>query len=222
MAVQGPVIGWVADHRKHHAYTDEEGDPHSPHVGHGGGAARQAARALARARGLAVRDDPGSRGAALRPRPARGPRDALRSTATSSGSSPAASACPSAWATPFTGTLGGALTALLWGGFVRVFFAAPRDLEHQLDLPLLRPPALRDRRRVHERLLARAALARRGLAPQPPRLPALGLAWPALVGARRRRLVIGAMKRVDLAWNVVRIPPERQAQRLTGAGYRAA
>src|SRR5512147_1915611 len=31
MAVQGPVISWVADHRKHHAHTDEEGDPHSPH-----------------------------------------------------------------------------------------------------------------------------------------------------------------------------------------------
>ena len=37
MAVQGPVISWVADHRKHHAHTDEEGDPHSPHVGHGEG-----------------------------------------------------------------------------------------------------------------------------------------------------------------------------------------
>ena len=33
MAVQGPVIAWVADHRKHHAHTDVEGDPHSPHVG---------------------------------------------------------------------------------------------------------------------------------------------------------------------------------------------
>jgi stearoyl-CoA desaturase (Delta-9 desaturase) len=36
MAVQGPVMTWVADHRKHHAHTDKEGDPHSPH-GHGGG-----------------------------------------------------------------------------------------------------------------------------------------------------------------------------------------
>ena len=36
-AVEGPVISWVADHRKHHAFTDEPGDPHSPHVGHGGG-----------------------------------------------------------------------------------------------------------------------------------------------------------------------------------------
>ena len=30
MAVQGPVIIWVADHRRHHAYSDREGDPHSP------------------------------------------------------------------------------------------------------------------------------------------------------------------------------------------------
>jgi stearoyl-CoA desaturase (delta-9 desaturase) len=31
------VISWVADHRKHHAFSDREGDPHSPHVGHDGG-----------------------------------------------------------------------------------------------------------------------------------------------------------------------------------------
>jgi stearoyl-CoA desaturase (delta-9 desaturase) len=36
-AIEGPVISWVADHRKHHACSDAEGDPHSPHVGHGGG-----------------------------------------------------------------------------------------------------------------------------------------------------------------------------------------
>jgi stearoyl-CoA desaturase (delta-9 desaturase) len=37
MSVEGPVISWVADHRKHHAYSDRVGDPHSPHVDHGGG-----------------------------------------------------------------------------------------------------------------------------------------------------------------------------------------
>ncbi len=30
LAVQGPVIIWVADHRRHHAFSDREGDPHSP------------------------------------------------------------------------------------------------------------------------------------------------------------------------------------------------
>jgi stearoyl-CoA desaturase (Delta-9 desaturase) len=36
-AIEGPVISWVADHRKHHVFADREGDPHSPHVDHGGG-----------------------------------------------------------------------------------------------------------------------------------------------------------------------------------------
>ena len=30
MAIEGPVIRWVADHRRHHAHSDREGDPHSP------------------------------------------------------------------------------------------------------------------------------------------------------------------------------------------------
>jgi stearoyl-CoA desaturase (delta-9 desaturase) len=33
-AAEGPVIDWVATHRKHHQFSDVEGDPHSPHVGH--------------------------------------------------------------------------------------------------------------------------------------------------------------------------------------------
>jgi stearoyl-CoA desaturase (delta-9 desaturase) len=36
-AAEGPVIDWVATHRKHHQFSDEAGDPHSPHVGHGCG-----------------------------------------------------------------------------------------------------------------------------------------------------------------------------------------
>ena len=32
MAVEGSVITWVADHRKHHAFADVDGDPHSPHL----------------------------------------------------------------------------------------------------------------------------------------------------------------------------------------------
>ena len=34
MTVQGPLTQWVTDHRKHHAFSDKEGDPHSPHAGH--------------------------------------------------------------------------------------------------------------------------------------------------------------------------------------------
>ncbi|HEV3080162.1 MAG TPA: acyl-CoA desaturase [Gemmataceae bacterium] len=36
MAVQGPLMQWVAMHRRHHQHSDQEGDPHSPHL-HGGG-----------------------------------------------------------------------------------------------------------------------------------------------------------------------------------------
>jgi stearoyl-CoA desaturase (delta-9 desaturase) len=36
-AIEGPVTAWVADHRKHHHFSDQVGDPHSPHAeqGHG-------------------------------------------------------------------------------------------------------------------------------------------------------------------------------------------
>ena len=30
MAIEGPILTWVADHRRHHKYSDKEGDPHSP------------------------------------------------------------------------------------------------------------------------------------------------------------------------------------------------
>lgn len=32
MAAQGPLIYWVANHRRHHQYSDRSGDPHSPHL----------------------------------------------------------------------------------------------------------------------------------------------------------------------------------------------
>ncbi|HEX2149179.1 MAG TPA: acyl-CoA desaturase [Actinomycetota bacterium] len=32
MAIQGAVVSWVADHRRHHAFADKPGDPHSPHL----------------------------------------------------------------------------------------------------------------------------------------------------------------------------------------------
>jgi stearoyl-CoA desaturase (delta-9 desaturase) len=35
-AIEGPIISWVADHRKHHAFSDKPGDPHSPHDHEGG------------------------------------------------------------------------------------------------------------------------------------------------------------------------------------------
>jgi stearoyl-CoA desaturase (Delta-9 desaturase) len=37
MGVEGDVVTWVADHRKHHQFSDREGDPHSPHAEFGDG-----------------------------------------------------------------------------------------------------------------------------------------------------------------------------------------
>ncbi len=38
MTMQGPLTQWVTDHRKHHALSDRDGDPHSPHAGQPEGA----------------------------------------------------------------------------------------------------------------------------------------------------------------------------------------
>jgi stearoyl-CoA desaturase (Delta-9 desaturase) len=37
MAVEGTVVSWVANHRKHHQFSDRSGDPHSPHADYGDG-----------------------------------------------------------------------------------------------------------------------------------------------------------------------------------------
>ena len=36
-AVEGSVVSWVANHRKHHQFSDRSGDPHSPHADYGDG-----------------------------------------------------------------------------------------------------------------------------------------------------------------------------------------
>ena len=59
MAVEGSLVAWVANHRRHHMFSDREGDPHSPHL-HGTGLAGQV-RGLAHAHmGWLFRNDPTS------------------------------------------------------------------------------------------------------------------------------------------------------------------
>ena len=117
MAVQGPVIDWTADHRKHHAHTDEEGDPHSPHVGHGSGLRglwhahvgwlfETNGQADRRKYAPDLMDDPGMRWLN---------RHFLWLVGLSL-------ALPFAAGLLITGSLVGGLTALLWGGLVRIFF----------------------------------------------------------------------------------------------------
>ena len=57
MTFQGDVIGWVAIHRRHHAFTDRPGDPHSPY--RYGTSLTGQLRGLAHAHvGWLLRDDP--------------------------------------------------------------------------------------------------------------------------------------------------------------------
>jgi stearoyl-CoA desaturase (Delta-9 desaturase) len=216
MAVQGPVISWVADHRKHHAHADEEGDPHSPHVGHGSGL-RGLWHAhigwLLETQGTAdyrqyapdLREDPGMR--AIN-------RNFPLFVA-------AGLAIPFAAGYVLHGfSLSGALTALLWAGFVRIFFFhhvtwsinsvchffGRRRFEvddHSTNVPLFGLLALGEGWHNNHHAFPRSAshgLTRWELDPS--------------------AMVIGLMEKLGLARNVVRISPERQAQRMA-AGPRA-
>ena len=72
LAMEGPVVTWVADHRRHHKYSDKEGDPHSPW--RYGDDAKALAKGLALgARAVAVRPQPDLAGE-VRTRPARRPQ----------------------------------------------------------------------------------------------------------------------------------------------------
>jgi stearoyl-CoA desaturase (Delta-9 desaturase) len=210
MAVQGPVIAWVADHRKHHAHTDEEGDPHSPHVGHGEGVAGVLRGLWHSHMGWLLSEH--GRADWKRYAPDlyedRGMRFINRHFVALV---MLGLAIPTAAGYLITGTALGAATGLLWGGLVRIFFVhhvtwSVNSICHFLGTR---------RFEVDDRSTNVFWLA----------LPSLGESWhhnhhafprSAVHGLRRweldpSALIIGAMERLGLAWNVVRIAPERQA-----------
>ena len=121
MAIEGQLLAWAANHRKHHAFTDEEGDPHSPHLGHGGGW-RGAVRGLWYAHIGWMLEDP------ERAQPERYARDLLADPGLRRIDklfplfALVSAAIPFALGYLLGGTLVAALSALLWGGLVRVFF----------------------------------------------------------------------------------------------------
>ena len=214
MAVQGPVIAWVADHRKHHAHTDEEGDPHSPHVGHGDGVlgalhglwyahmgwlfdahgradGEQYARDLVEDRGMTLMS-----------------RQFLSIVLIGL-------LIPAGLGYLLTGgTLKGAITGLIWGGLVRIFmlhhvtwsinsvchfFGRRRfDVEdHSTNVFWLALPSFGESWHHNHHAFPRSAVH--------------GLKWWEVDTSA---MVIRAMKRLHLAWNVVEITPERQAQKM--------
>ena len=119
-AVEGPVIEWVATHRRHHRFSDAEGDPHSPHVDHGKGFSG-ALRGLFYAHiGWVFRD-------AEVADEERYARDLLRDPAVRFVDRTflvwvlAGLALPFVLGVALTGTVVGGLTGMLWGGAVRIF-----------------------------------------------------------------------------------------------------
>jgi stearoyl-CoA desaturase (Delta-9 desaturase) len=213
MAVQGPVISWVADHRKHHAHTDKNGDPHSPHVGHEGGVRGVLAGLwhahtgwLMSTQGRAdwkryapdLYEDRGMRTISRRFVPILVGGLAL----------------PALAGYLVSGTFGGAAMGLLWGGLVRVFFV------HHITWSVNSVCHFLGSRRfdTDDRSTNVFWLA----------LPSLGESWhhnhhafprSAVHGLKRweidpSALIIAAMEKIGLAHNVVRISPERQAERI--------
>jgi stearoyl-CoA desaturase (Delta-9 desaturase) len=214
MALQGPVIDWVADHRKHHTFTDEEGDPHSPHAGQGAGLRGMAAglwhahvgwlfsthgQASSRRFAPDLLEDP-----TMRRINRAFPWIALGTLAL-----------------PFLlglalsgGSLLVALSALLWGGLVRIF------LVHHVTWSINSICHFFGTRRfaTEDRSTNVFWLA----------LPSLGEAWhhnhhafprSAFHGLRWYEFdpsgwLILALAKVGLVWDVVRVSPERQRTKL--------
>jgi stearoyl-CoA desaturase (delta-9 desaturase) len=212
-AIEGPVISWVADHRKHHAFSDQEGDPHSPHVDHGSGW-RGALRGLAHAhvgwlfihthRGRRTRYAPDLLA------------DPIIAYVDRTFLTWALGGLGAAFALGYAigGSLHTALTGLLWGGGVRML------LLHHVTYSINSLCHFFGRRRFdtgdESRNLAWLAL------------PSFGEAWhnnhhafPTAASHGRRAweldvsaAVIWALERMGLAWDVVRVSRAREGAKL--------
>ncbi|MFL5896254.1 MAG: acyl-CoA desaturase [Thermoleophilaceae bacterium] len=209
MAVEGQLIEWVATHRKHHSFSDREGDPHSPHVDRMPGW-RGAVRGLVHAHvGWLFRGED-------RANPARYARDLLadRDIRVISALFPlwvlAGLGIAFGLGVALTGSVVGGLTGLLWGGGARIF------LVHHVTFSINSLCHFFGRRKFdtgdESRNLA-------WLAPF-----TFGESWhnnhhafptSARHGLGRLQfdpsaLVIDLLERCNLAWDVVRVAPERQ------------
>jgi stearoyl-CoA desaturase (Delta-9 desaturase) len=212
-AIEGPVISWVADHRKHHAFSDQPGDPHSPHVDHGVGW-RGALRGLAHAHmgWLFLHTQ---RGARKRYAP-----DLIADPVVSFvdrtflywAIGGLGAAFGLGWL--IGGTFTAALTGLLWGGAVRLLVL------HHVTFSINSLCHFFGRRRFdtddESRNLAWLSVLSFGEAWHNnhhafPTSAAHGMRWWEFDSSK---LVIRGLEKVGLAWDVVHIDPARQQKKL--------
>jgi stearoyl-CoA desaturase (delta-9 desaturase) len=117
MAVEGSVTSWVATHRRHHMFSDREGDPHSPHRYGDRGAALWRGIAFSHVGWLFVSDATCAERYA--PDMLKDP-DMRRIDRLFPVLALASLALPFGLGYLWTGTLAGAVTALVWAGLVRM------------------------------------------------------------------------------------------------------
>jgi stearoyl-CoA desaturase (delta-9 desaturase) len=207
-AIEGPVISWVADHRKHHAFADVEGDPHSPHVDHGHGWSG-ALKGLYHAHmgWLFIHTQRGSK--------ERFAPDLLKDPIISRIDGTFIYWAIGGLLLPFFlgwiigGTLFAAFTGLLWGGLVRVFVL------HHFTYSINSLCHVYGKQEFesddHSRNLALIAIPTFGEAFHNshhafPTSATHGLRWYQLdISA----LVIDGLEKTGLVWDVVRVSPER-------------
>jgi stearoyl-CoA desaturase (delta-9 desaturase) len=212
MAVQGPVMNWVADHRKHHAHTDRDGDPHTPH-GHGSGV-KGAIVGLWYAHMGWLFEHSGTSEHERYCRDLHEDRGMRFIHTTFSLWVALGIAIPAAFGLALTGTYRGAFEAALWGGPVRIFlghhvtwsinsvchFFGSRRFQvedHSTNVFWLAPLSMGESWHHNHHTFPRSAF--HGLR-----------SWEI----DPTGWVIRAMRREKLAWNVVEITPERQREKL--------
>ena len=144
MSFQGSLIGWVAEHRRHHMFTDRAGDPHSP-------VRPESQRLRPCSAGCSRPMSAGS--SSTRAQPVRSTRPTCSPTATSSSSTTSSSRAvsptlllPFALGYAIGGSWGAAFGALLWAGVFRVALAPSRHVVDELALPHCSAPVRSGRR----------------------------------------------------------------------------
>ncbi len=214
--IEGPVISWVADHRKHHAFADQEGDPHSPHAGHEGGW-RGAIRGLGHAHigWLFIHTQRGNK-QRYAPDLIKDPQISFIDRTFIWWAIGGLVPVPFVLGYVIGGSVHAGLTAILWGGLVRVL------LLHHVTYSINSLCHFFGRRRFDTDDESRNLLWLS--------LFSFGESWhnnhhafptSAEHGMRRweidpSALVIRAMEKLGLVWDVVRIDPERQARKAAG------